>query len=119
MSNTYLSSIPVNAGEDLSGAQYKAVEIDGTVAASSAVAVGILQNKPRAGEDGTAGFMGRSRYVAGAAVAAGAGLMATTSGYLITVTSGNIGVGKALGAVSSGGIGEAIVNFVPGGTIVI
>lgn len=116
---SYLNSIPVNAGEDLSGAQYKAIEIDGTVAATNAVARGLLQNKPRSGEDATLGVSGRSRYVAGAAVANGANLMATTSGYLITVTSGNIACGFALGAVSSGGIGEAFVNFANNGVIVI
>ena len=116
---SYLDSIPVNAGEDISGAQYKAVEIDGTVAATPAVAVGLLQNKPKSGEDATLGYQGRSRYWAGAAVAAGAQLMVTTSGYLITVTSGSATCGRALGAVSSGGIGEAIVNFAANASVIV
>ena len=110
---SYRESIPVNAGEDLEGAQYRAIEIDGTVAASGAVAVGLLQNKPRSGEDATLAYMGRSRYVAAAAVAAGASLTVTTSGYMTTVASGDNlqTVGIALAAVSSGETGEGIFNF--------
>lgn len=111
---SYLESVPVEAGADLSSAQYKAIKIDGTIAADAS-AIGILQNKPSAsGRDATAGYLGRSRYVAGAAVSAGAQLTVTTSGYMITVTSGTAVVGKALGAVSSGGIGEGIFNFATG-----
>lgn len=111
---SYLESIPVTAGADLSGAQYKAVVIGGTIAADG-TAVGILQNKPAAsGRDAQVGYLGRSRYVAGAGVAAGANLSVTTSGYLITTTSGSPVQGRAIGSVSSGGIGEAIVNFASG-----
>ena len=107
----YLESIPVVAGADLSAAQYKAIAIGGTIAATGVAAMGILQNKPESGEDAQLGWHGRSRYRAGAAVSAGAQLTVTTSGWLITATSGTNVVGKALGAVTSGGIGEAIVGF--------
>lgn len=126
MSDSYLMSIPVNATENLntgsindgSGHQYKAVDVDGTIAADAG-AIGILQNKPKSGEDATVGFMGRSRYVAGAAVAAGARITVTTSGYMITCTSGSAPLGRAIGAVGSGGIGEAIINFAGGNTLII
>lgn len=110
---SYLDSIPVIAGADLSAAQYKAVVIGGTIAADS-TAMGILQNKPVSGQDATVGYQGRSRYVAAAAVSAGAKLSVTTSGYLTTVTSGGDVIGRALGDVASGGIGEAVINFVSG-----
>lgn len=110
----YLQSIPVEAGTDLSGAQYKAIVIGGTIAAND-LAIGILQNKPSAsGREATAGILGRSRYVAGAAVVAGARLSVTTAGFMITTTSGGSVQGRALGAVSSGGIGEAFINFASG-----
>lgn len=110
----YLESIPVVAGADLSAAQYKAIAIGGTIAATGVAAIGILQNKPESGEDAQLGWHGRSRYRAGGAVSAGAQLTVTTSGWFIAATSGTNVVGKALGAVSSGGIGEGLVNFAAG-----
>lgn len=111
---SYKESVPVVAGEDLSAGQYHAVGVGGTIVATPAASIGILQNKPKSGEDGEATFSGRSRYRAGAAVAANAQLTVTTSGWLITATSGTAVVGKALAAVSSGGIGEGIFNFAGG-----
>lgn len=109
---SYLESIPLAAGADLSASQYKAVVVAGTIAATGATAIGIQQNKPSAvGRDLTVGYLGRSRYVAAAAVAAGARLTVTTSGYMTTVVSGQAIVGRAVAAVSSGGIGEGIFNF--------
>ena len=111
----YVYSIPVVAGADLStDQQFHALIIGGTIAPSGLTAFGILQNKPKSGEDATLAYAGRSRYRAGAAVAVGAKLMVTGSGWLITATSGSAFQGHALGAVSSGGIGEAIVNFAGG-----
>lgn len=107
----YLESIPVVATEDLSDTQYKAIDIDGTIAQAGTTPIGIQQNKGVSGRDITAGYAGRSRYYAGAAVAAGARLTVTTSGWFTTVASGGQIVGRALAAVSSGGIGEGIFNF--------
>lgn len=109
---SYLEIYGVDAGADLSAAQYKAVTIGGTIAANGATSVGLLQNKPENGLDASLGTNGRSRYVAGAAVAAGAQITITTSGYAITATSGSAVVGRnGRSAVTSGSIGEAIVNF--------
>lgn len=108
----------VRAGEDLSTVgQYKAVDIDGTIAADTG-AYGIAQNKPKNGEDLSILYAGESRYYAGAAVSAGARLTVTTSGYFITAASGDIAVGRAYAAVGSGGIGVGHFNFV-GGVAVI
>ena len=113
---SYLESIGVDAGADLSACQYKGIAVGGTIAASGATAMGILQNKPESGEDAQLGWFGRSRFYAGAAVAAGAEITCTTSGWFITAASGTNPVGKALEAVSSGGIGEAIVCFAGNGS---
>lgn len=112
MSGTYLQSVPVSAGADLSSHQYKAVQIDGTLATNNSDALGILQNKPSAsGRDATVGYSGRTRYVAGGAVTAGNRLAVQSGGWLTAVTTVQLGVATALGAVSSGGVGEAIVHF--------
>ena len=108
---SYLDSIPVKATEDLSNTQYKAIDIDGTIAAAGSTAIGIQQNKGASGRDITAGYAGRSRFVAGDTVAVGARLTVTTSGYCITVTSGDAIVGRALSAVASGETSEGIFNF--------
>ena len=109
---SYQESVPVKAGADLSAAQYKAVTVSGTIAANNTTALGILQNKPDAsGKDATVAYAGRVRYYAGGAVAAGNRLTVTTSGWVTATGSNQIGVGTALGAVSSGGIGEGIFNF--------
>lgn len=117
---SYLESVPVSAGADLSTAQYKAVTISGTIAATNGAALGILQNKPAAaGRDATVGYMGRSRYVAGAGVTEGDRVTVATSGFIIAVSSNELGVGTALGTVSSGGIGEGIFNFAGARTSVV
>lgn len=113
---TYLEVVPVDATEDLStaGHQYKAVDIDGTIAAAVTTALGLLQNKPKSGEDASAGIAGRSRYVAGAAITQGARMTVTTSGFMITAASGDDFVGRALATVSSGERGEGYFNFAAG-----
>lgn len=110
---SYLESVPVISGADLTAKQYKVIAIDGTLAVSGVACIGILQNKAASGRDATAGYAGRSRYVAGGTVTAGARLQVTSGGWLTAVVSGDAAqmVGTSLGAVSSGGIGEAIVNF--------
>lgn len=109
---SYIEQLSITAGADLnSDQQYHAIGISGTIVATSAATFGLLQNKPKNAEDAALGFLGRSRFRAGAAVAKGAAVMVTTSGWLITATSGTYTVGKALEAVSSGGIGEGVFNF--------
>lgn len=109
-------SIQLTAGADLNtgggtGAQYKAIAIGGTIAATGATAVGLLQNKPKNGEDATVGYAGYMKGVAGAAIAAGARMVVTTSGYLITATGANIPCGRALTAAASGATVEGLFNF--------
>lgn len=108
----YYEAIPLESAANLSDHIYKAVTAAGAVAASGATAIGIQLNRPNAaGNHMTAGFTGRIKYKAGAAVAAGARLTVTTSGWLITCTSGSAVVGRAIKAVTSGSTGEGIFNF--------
>ena len=108
---SYQNSVPVVAGADLSAAQYRAVVAAGTIAANNTDALGILQNKPENGEDATVAYNGRIKFTAGGAVTAGAAVKVTTSGYCVTLSSGDLGCGKALDAVASGAIGEGVFDF--------
>jgi len=115
-------SIQLTAGADLNtgggtGAQYKAITVGGTIASTSALSYGLLQNKPKSGEDATVGYSGHMKGVAGAPIAAAARLMVTTSGYLITCTSGNIPVGKSLASAASGATVEGLFDFSVAGNI--
>jgi len=109
-------SIQLAAGADLNtgggtGAQYKAVAVGGTIAATGTVAIGLLQNKPKSGEDAQVGWEGHMKGVAGAAVTAGARLIVTTSGYLITAVGAVAPCGRALATAASGATVEGLFNF--------
>lgn len=116
---SYRESVPIAATEDLSASQYHAIQIGGTLATAAVNAIGILQNKPTSGQDATACYMGRSRYRAGGAVTGGNRLSITTSGWFTAAGSNELGVGTALGTVSSGGIGEGIFMFAGAKTEVV
>ena len=110
------NAIQVVAGADLNtgdgtGAQYKAVAVTGLIAATATTAIGLLQNKPKSGEDAEVGYEGHMKGVAGAAIVAGARLISTTSGYLITAVGAVIPCGRALTAASSGATVEGLFNF--------
>lgn len=108
--------IQIDAGADLStgggtGAQYKALAVGGTIAPSGTTAIGLLQNKPKSGEGATVLYDGPGKGVAGAAIAAGARLIVTTSGYLITAVGAVIPCGRALAACASGATVEGLFDF--------
>lgn len=108
------------AGEDLSGHQFKAVAIDGTIANNNGEAAGILQNKPKSGERASVAMFGLVKAYAGAAISAGAQVKVTTSGWLIAVTSGSniVGCGKNRNvAVASGDLFAFHANFINAGQI--
>lgn len=108
-----ISTIGIAAGADLSAFQYKIIAVDGTLAATNAVALGVLQNKPKSGEHADVAFSGHMKaYVGGGSVAAGAQLAVTTSGYLITNATSTSGiVGRAITAAASGSLCEFIGDF--------
>ena len=115
---SYNDIIHVAAGADFRAGneQHKALAIGGTIAATTLAARGLLQNKPNTGEDGSLLVHGFSKFVAGAAVAAGARVMVTTSGYIITATSGSPSVGFEAenAAVNSGAVGKGYFDFTVG-----
>lgn len=108
----YSYKIPVTAGADLQSAQYKVINISGTLAVSPPTSLGILFNKPDSGEDASLVYMGRSKFAAGAAITAGAELTVESGGWVITATSGDRVIGVSRLAVVSGGVGEdGVFNF--------
>lgn len=95
------------------GAIYKAVnQATGILANNGADATGILQYVGKTGEHVTQGWDGIMKFTAGAAVAAGAQVTVTTSGYFITATQGKYVVGRTLASVASGAVGYGMFNFV-------
>jgi len=91
--------------------QYKAMGMDGDVAGTVANAAGLLQNKPKSGEDATITFVGRSKFRAGGAVTQNAELTLASSGWLVAASSGDRTVGRARFAASSGAVGRGVFNF--------
>lgn len=105
------------AGADLNtgggtGAQFKAIAVGGTIAGTNSLTIGLLQNKPKSGEDAQVGFFGHMKGVAGAAITAGNLLKVTTSGYLVVVTSVDVPCGTALATCASGATVEGHFNFI-------
>lgn len=110
-----LSIIQLTAGADLNtgggtGAQYKAITVGGTIAVA-ATAIGLLQNKPKSGEDASVAYEGHMKGIAGAAITAGARLMVTTSGYVITAVGTVVPCGRALATAASGASVEGLFDF--------
>jgi len=103
-------TITLQASQDLTGHQYKPVDLSGGVGVTSLLSVGILQNKPANGDHATVAYKGHMKAYAGAAIASGALIGVTASGFLITVT-GSASVGYAKTAAASGDIFELIGSF--------
>ena len=103
-------TITVVASQDLTGHMFKAVDLAGGVAASTALAMGILRNKAFTGDHATVAYKGQMKAYAGAAIASGAQVGVTASGFLITVTTSAY-VGVALAAAASGDIFPFVGDF--------
>ena len=118
MNEGKFETVTILAGADLSAAQHKVVVVAGTIAANSITAIGLLKNRPDAsGKHATIGYAGHMKGWAGASISKGASVMVTTSGWLITTTSGSINSGKALEAANSGDLFPGIFNFANGNAI--
>lgn len=104
-------SISILAGADLSGSQYRAVQIAGTLATTNVNAAGILQNKPQSGENACIAYSGHMKGIAGAALAAGARFKVASGGFLAAVASGDTSHGFVVTAASSGAVCEIIGDF--------
>lgn len=97
----------LTANSDLSAKQFYVVKVTGAdlkvdlASTGGEAALGILQNKPTAGQAADVRFSGISKAVAGAAYSRGTMLMTDTSGRLITATAGNHPVAYALEAAAA------------------
>lgn len=94
---------------DLSGAQNRIVELTGAREVGlpvGATGIGVLKNKPQAGEMATVAVNGSVRVQAGPAVSAGDYIKAASGGFATTIVSGDIlslvNVGRAVTAAASG-----------------
>lgn len=107
-----------NSTNDLSAVPFTVVGADtsndsAVVAATSATAavVGVLRNKPKAGQAALVRMSGTSKVTAGGTIAAGDRVTPTTGGKVITTTSaGNTVVGIALAAAVTGDIFEIMLT---------
>ena len=103
------------AGEDLSAAQYKILNVSAADTVKLRVAAGVgvpgvLNNKPANGENATVVVGGVIRCFAGATIGAGAWISVTASGTGIAATSGQYILGKSITAVASGGYFQLLVQ---------
>jgi len=106
------------AAADLSAHQFKFVKVTATNAvnictAGTDFAIGVLQNKPLSGVAAEVETQGTTKVVAGAAVAAGMGVMPDASGRAVTATATNKVQGISLEAAA--GAGEIITVLLRGG----
>ena len=106
----------VTATEDLTAnsAMYHAVSILGTIAASPAMAIGVLRGKAVLGAQAPVVIEGITKVVAGAVITTpGYPIANTTSGFFIAAVSGGVHCGRYLGgaACASGDLVSAYVDF--------
>ena len=84
------TDITLVAAADLSGKQFYAVKVDSNGKAALCVAgdfaIGMLQNKPASGEQGTVRIAGVSKGAAGGSITAGNLLAADANGKLVAAT---------------------------------
>ena len=112
--------LTLQAGEDLSSAQFHAVtlESDGQVDLYDAITdvpFGVLQNKPdAAGKGAEIVYSGRTKVAYGATVAAGAQISFNSSGKAVTfvkdTNTTTFSAGQAILGGASGETGDAIIN---------
>lgn len=98
----------LTASADNSGNQFRYAKVSGSgtatvTAAPADVVLGVIQNKPKAGEAVDVMVTGISKVVAGAAVAAGAEVGSDAQGRAIAAATGARAFGIALEAASAAG----------------
>lgn len=120
--NGSYNTFSAEAAADLTGKQYHAVKINSSgklaVAAAGQFAVGILQNKPAAGQPGNFLYAGISKVVLGGTVAAGATVAVNANGQIVDATEATTNTADAGGAadalVGSNVIGVALAGGAAG-----
>lgn len=110
-----LEAISLVATGDLSGLQYRLVDLlgnHGVTVAGANGGYGVLLNKPRHGEHASVAIKGQTEVRVGAAVSAGAYVTSAASGWAVTITSGNAQavVGRALTGAASGMLATINLN---------
>ena len=103
-------TLTVVASQDLTGHQFKAVDLSGGVGVNSLISVGILRNKPYTGDHATVAYKGQMKAYAGGAINSGAQVGVTASGFLISVATSRY-VGIALVSAASGDIFPFVGDF--------
>ncbi len=103
-------TITVVASQDLTGHQFKAVDLSGGVAINSLIAVGILRTKAFTGDHATVAYKGQMKAIAGGAINSGAQVGVTASGFLISVVTSRY-VGICLTTAGSGDIFPFVGDF--------
>ncbi|CAB4122315.1 Bacteriophage VT1-Sakai, H0018 [uncultured Caudovirales phage] len=104
------------AAADLSAKQFLVVKADSAGKAALAGAsdtnqIGIVQNKPTAGQTATIRFAGVSKAAAGGTIAAGGAVTSDSAGKVIAATTGKQIIGTALtGGVSGDVITVLLIN---------
>ena len=86
------------ASGDMSGLQHRFVDHVGVGIIGHSLAnggIGVLVNKPEAGDFATVALSGRVRVDAGAAVTAGAWIVSAASGFGVSLAFGTINAGSA------------------------
>lgn len=104
--------IPLTAGTDLRGFQYRVMNIAGTLALRSNPAIGIQETRVDSGEEGTINMLGRGNFRAGGAVTRGGRLQVTSGGFCTLAASGDLSVGICEITVTSGSVGRGVFNFI-------
>lgn len=104
----------VQATTDLDGdgAKFKAITLNGTIAASPNLAAGILRHGAKSGGHVSVVYRGITKVLAGGAVSTvGFPLTVTTSGFIVAASSGGVSIGRAIDTCASGDLFRAHVNF--------
>jgi hypothetical protein len=111
-------AVPVETTVDLSAIPlHRAINVNGTIASTDVLAAGLLKSRGPIGAGVSMGISGYMKAWAGASIAIGARVMTTTSGYMISATSGHTGCGRALEAANSGDLFAGMFSFAPQGTL--
>jgi hypothetical protein len=109
-----LESITLVAAADLSGSQFRVATVNASGLAARAVAtdvaMGIIQNKPAAGQAATVGYRGVSKAVYGGNVTAGARVTSDANGLVITAGVGDSALGLALVSGVANDIGSVLIG---------
>lgn len=102
------TDITVAAGADLSAKQFYAVKLNSSaavvLAGAGEDAIGILQNKPASGQMATVRIAGVSKFVAGAAITAGARVASDANG------KGKTAVAASVKTDDTGAAADAVVG---------